>query len=216
MFGFPVLVELAGRHVVVLGSLPVREGKVEALVAGGADDVLVVASAPSARLEELAELDGVQVERRRWRASDLDGAFLAIAHDPDPGVRAAMAREARRRHVMVNVVDDIPACDWAMPSVVRRGDLLLAIGTGAASPALSKKLRERFEAEFGPEWAEVLRVLREVREESLERLPAFPARAERWRAALDVDEAAALAREGRADELAARLRARLFEEAGAA
>lgn len=212
MFGFPVLLELAGRRVVVLGALPVREGKVEALLAGGADDVLVVAAAPAQRLDELQQVAGVTVERRAWHAADLNGAFLAIAHDPDPVVRAVMAREARTRRVLVNLVDDIPECDWAMPSVVRRGDLLLAIGTGAASPALSRKLRERLEDEFGPEWIEVLRVLREVRAESLSRVPAFTARAERWRAALDVDEASRLAREGRADELGARLRARLFEE----
>jgi len=212
MFGFPILLDLAGRRCVVLGTLPVREGKAEALLAGGADDVLVVAEAPARWLGELETVDGVTVERRGWRAADLDGALLVIAHHPDPRERAAIAHEALVRGVLVNLVDDVAACDWAMPSVVRRGDLLLAIGTGGASPTLSRTLRERFQAEFGPEWAEVLRVLREVREESLVRLPAFTARAERWRAALDVDEAARLARVGRADELGARLRERLFGE----
>jgi siroheme synthase-like protein len=215
MFGFPVLLELAGRRVVVIGSLPIREGKVESLLAGDADDVVVVAEAPVAALDALDALEGVRVERRSWRPEDLDGAFLAIAHDPDPAARLAIAAAARERRVLLNVVDDIPSCDWAMPSVVRRGDLLIAIGTGAASPALSRKLRERLEAEFGPEWAEVLRVLRVVRRESLERLPAFAERARAWREALDVDEAAALAREGRTDELADRLRARLFAGAEA-
>ena len=90
------------------------------------------------------------------------GAFLVIAHDPDPHVRARLSAAARRAGALVNVVDDIPACDWAMPAIVRRGELLLAIGTGGASPALARKMRERLETEYGPEWAEVLRVLREV------------------------------------------------------
>jgi siroheme synthase-like protein len=209
MFGFPVLLELGGRRCVVIGELPVREGKVEALLAGGANEVVVAAEGPDRRLVELGGLYGVRVVRRAWRATDLEGAFLVIAHDPDPAERDRIAREARAQGALVNLVDDIPNCDWAMPSIVRRGELLFAIGTGGASPALSKKLRERLQADFGPEWAEVLRVLREVRAETLPSLPDLADRSRRWQEALDVDEAAELAREGRLEELAERLRGRL-------
>jgi len=215
-FGYPVMFELSGRRVVVIGSLPICEAKVEGLLAGGATDVLVVATGPSARLDELEALAEVRVERRSWRPDDLDGAALVIAHHPDAQERDAIARAARTRGAFVNVVDDAPNCDWAMPSTVRRGDLLLAIGTGGASPALSKQLRRRLESEFGPEWAEVLRVLREVRETTMSALPDFAERARRWGEALDPDEAAALVREGRANELRARLTARLLEGVPAA
>jgi siroheme synthase-like protein len=211
-FGFPVNLELRGRRCVVIGSQAVREGKVEALVAGGADEVLVLAEAPAGRLDEVARLDGVRAVRRRWRATDLDGAFLVIAHDRDPRERDAIAREARARHALVNVIDDIPNCDWAAPAIVRRGELLLAIGTGGASPALARRVRERLEEEFGPEWAEVVRVLREVREETFPALPDLAVRADRWRAALDPDEAAELVRSGKAEELRTLLRDRLLRE----
>jgi siroheme synthase-like protein len=210
-FGYPVLVELHGRTCVVVGSLPVREGKVEGLLAGGATDVLIVAFEPAEHLEGLEVLDGVRVARREWYSSDFTGAFLVIAHDPDPAIRGRIATAARAAGALVNVVDDIAWCDWAAPAVVRRGELLFAIGTGGASPALSKKLRERLEAEFGPEWAEILRVLREVREETLPLLPDLRDRSRRWQAALDPDEAADLIRAGGADELRTRLLARLLE-----
>jgi len=86
-FGFPVLLELEGRRCVVIGALPIREGKVEALLAGGATDVLVVSIALAERLEGLELLEGVLVARRAWTTADLAGAFLVIAHDPDPGER---------------------------------------------------------------------------------------------------------------------------------
>jgi siroheme synthase-like protein len=210
-FGYPLLVELEGRRCVVVGSLPVREGKVEGLLAGGATDVLVVADGPGPRLAELELLDDVRVIRRAWYAADFTGAFLVIAHDPDPAMRARIAIAARAAGALVNVVDDVAWCDWAAPAIVRRGDLLLAIGTGGASPALSKKLRERLQDGFGPEWAEVLRVLREVREETLPLLPDLRDRSRRWQAALDPDEAAELIRAGGADELRARLRSRLLD-----
>jgi len=211
-FGFPVLLELSGRRCVVIGSLPVREGKVEALLAGGANDVLVVADTPSERLDGLEDLDGVVVARRAWTTADVQGAFLVIAHDPDPHVRARLAIAARAAGALVNVVDDIPSCDWAMPAIVRRGELLIAIGTGGASPALARKMRERLETEYGPEWAEVLRVLREVRTETMPLLPDLAERSRRWREALDPDEAAALVRSGDVDELRNRLVHRLLDE----
>ncbi|HXF71306.1 MAG TPA: NAD(P)-dependent oxidoreductase, partial [Actinomycetota bacterium] len=140
-FGYPALLELRGRRCVVVGERAVAEGKAEALLAGGADDVLVVARAPRARLDALAADPRVRVERRTWRPRDLDGAFLVIGWDPEPSERARLAAEARARRALVNVIDDPPNCDFAAPAVVRRGDLVLAIGTGGASPALAAKLR---------------------------------------------------------------------------
>ena len=214
-FGYPVLLELTGRRCVVIGTLPVREGKVEGLLAGGATEVVVVAAEPGDRLDDLEALDGVTVIRRTWYAPDLADAFLVIAHDPDPAVRVRIAAAAREAGALVNVVDDIPRCDWAAPAVVRRGELLLAIGTGGASPTLAKKMRSRLEAQYGAEWAEVLRVLREVREETLPLLPDLRTRSRRWAEALDPDEAAALVQAGQVEELRSRLLARLLDGADA-
>ena len=200
-FAYPVMLEVAGKRCVVIGDDAVREGKVDALLAAGATDVLVVAEGPTGRLDELEHTDGVTIERRTWKCQDLNGAFLVLGASRDAGERVALAREARCRNAIVNVIDDIPNCDFAAPSVIRRGELLLAIGTGGASPALSKRIRLELEQRYGPEWAEVVQILRKVREETTPSLPSFRERAERWAAALDPDEAAALVREGRGDEL---------------
>jgi len=210
-FGYPAMLELRGRRCVVIGDEAVREAKVEGLLAAGADDVLVVATGPPPRLDELARLEGVAVVRRHWRVGDLDGAFLTVASSRSRAERDTIAREARSRRVLVNVMDDIPNCDWSAPSVVRRGELVIAIATGGASPALAKKIRERLTTEFGEEWAEVLAVVRTVRAETMTLLPDFPIRAARWNEALDLDEAAELVRAGRSDEAATRLRGRLLQ-----
>jgi precorrin-2 dehydrogenase / sirohydrochlorin ferrochelatase len=211
-FGYPVMLEVRGRRTVVIGDEAVRAGKVEGLLAAGADDVLVIAEGPAARLDELETVDGVTVERRAWKADDLNGAALCIAAIADEGERGAIAREARCRRTLVNVVDDIPNCDWSAPAVVRRGELVLAIATGGSSPAIAKRLREELSDEFGEEWAGVLDVVRSVRAETGRSLSSLTERARRWGAALDLEEAATLVREGRSDELAARLRERLTSE----
>jgi precorrin-2 dehydrogenase / sirohydrochlorin ferrochelatase len=207
-FGYPVMLELAGRRCVVIGSLAVREGKVEGLLAAGATDILVVASAPDPRLSDLEELPEVVVERRTWRADDLNGAFVVVASSADAGEREAIAREARCRRALVNVMDDIPNCDWSAPAIVRRGELVLSI-------ALAKQLRAALSEEFGEEWSGVVSVLRAVREETTPSLPDVATRAQRWSDALDLDEAATLVREGRSEELASRLRTRLLDPEGA-
>jgi siroheme synthase-like protein len=211
-FGYPVMLEVHGRRCVVIGDSAVREGKVEGLLAAGAEDVLVVADAAAGRFEGVV---GVTVERRAWRPADLDGAFLVVSSSDDAATRAAIAREARARGALVNVMDDVPNCDWAAPAVIRRGDLILAIGTGGASPAVARLVRERLEESFGPEWAEVLRVVGEVRAETIESVPAATERARRWSRALDLEEAASLVRSGRAAELRSRIRERLLGEVAA-
>ena len=208
-FGYPVMLELAGRRCVVIGAQAIREGKVEGLLAGGADDVLVLEPTLDDRFDGVA---GVVVQRRAWRPGDLDGAFLVVASSDEAATRAAIAREARAGGSLVNVVDDIPRCDWAAPAVIRRGDLVLAIGTGGVSPAVARQVRERLQSEFGAEWAEVLRIVGEVRRETLPSLPDLRERAQRWQKALDLDEAAGLVRDGRGDELRARLLERLLDE----
>ncbi|GIU97737.1 MAG: precorrin-2 dehydrogenase [Actinomycetota bacterium] len=208
-FGYPVMLEVTDRRCVVVGADAVREGKPEGLLAAGATDVLVVADAPADRLARLEGIPGVRVHRRPWRPADLDGAALVLASSRDAEERAALAREARARGALVNVMDDVSACDFAAPSVVRRGELVVAVGTGGASPALARALRERFERELGPEWAEVVEVLREVRDRTRALVPSLRVRAARWREALDLAEAQELVRTGRAAELRGRLVARI-------
>ena len=208
-FAYPVMLQLDGARAVVIGEGAVREGKPEGLLAGGAAEVLVVATTPAARLDELETIENVQVERRAWRPEDLDGAAICVAWSGRPDVRDAIAHEARQRGVLVNVMDDVPNCDFAAPAVVRRGELLLAIGTGGASPALAKRLREDLSERYGGHWAEIVEVLRDVRESTLPLLPDLAERSRRWRLALDLDEAEKLVRSGRSAELRDRLRERL-------
>jgi precorrin-2 dehydrogenase/sirohydrochlorin ferrochelatase len=207
-FGYPVFLELQGRRALVVGRGAAAEGKVEGLLAAGAS-VHVVSDGPRAALDELSALEGVTVSRREFRVGDLDDIDICVASSSRATVRDEIAREARTRGVLVNVMDDVKNCDFAAPAVVRRGDLVIAISTGGRSPALAKRLREELSKRFGPEWEEVMRLLGEVRQETLAALPDLPERSKRWSRALDLDEAEELMRQGRASELRARLLLRL-------
>jgi precorrin-2 dehydrogenase / sirohydrochlorin ferrochelatase len=188
-FSYPAMLELSGRRAVVIGRLAVSEGKDVALREAGAE-VAVFAEG-------------------EWSPESLDGAFVCVASSDDPAERDAIGKAARERGVLVNVMDDAPNCDFAAPAIVRRGDLVLAVGTGGRSPALARKVREDLSVRYGQEWAEVLAIVGEVRERSRERISDPADRARRWREALHLGRAASLVRAGRGDELRRRLLDRL-------
>jgi len=210
-FGYPVLLELAGRRAVVVGELAVEAGKVEGLLAAGAE-VTVIAKGPEAALARLEADARVTVHRRGYRGpADLSGAVLCVAHAAEPGVRNAIAADARAAGVLVNVMDDVPNCDFAAPAIVRRGDLVVAIGTGGRAPALAGRLRAELSERFGPGWTELVDVVGRVRAEPLPLLPDFEDRSRRWKAALDLDELERLLAAGQPAQAATRLRDRLLE-----
>jgi siroheme synthase-like protein len=210
-FGYPVLLELTGRRAVVVGEFAVEAGKVEGLLVAGAE-VTVIAKGPEAALARLSTDPRVTVHRRGYRGpADLAGAVLCVAHAAAPGVRDAIAADARAAGVLVNVMDDVPNCDFAAPAIVRRGDLVLAVGTGGRAPALASRVRAELGERFGPEWTELVEVVGRVRAATLPHLPDFEDRSRRWKAALDLDELEDLVRAGRRAEAATRLTTRLLE-----
>jgi siroheme synthase-like protein len=124
---------------------------------------VVVAPKALAQIEELAQTHKVQWFRRPYRSSDLASAYLVIAATDDPKLQKRVAKEARARRIWVNVVDVTPLCDFLAPAIVSRGDLLIAISTGGASPALARFVRQKLEAIIGPEYGDFVELLRRYR-----------------------------------------------------
>lgn len=160
---YPVMLDVTGRRAVVVGGGRVGERKVDGLLEAGAE-VLVVSPEVTPALAARAEAGAIAWRRRPYLREDLDGACLVFAATDRREVNAAVLADARAAGIPCNVVDDPEGCDFIVPAVVRRGDLVLAVSTGGASPAVARKVREALEAHFGPEWAPYLDLLARVRE----------------------------------------------------
>jgi precorrin-2 dehydrogenase/sirohydrochlorin ferrochelatase len=160
---YPMMVDLTGKRCLVVGGGAVAERKVALLVECGAE-VDVVSPKATARLTALASSARIRLRRRPVRAADLSGAFLVVVATDDPRVNREVAERARRAGGLVNVADDPAACSFLVPSVIRRGDLTVAISTGGGSPALARKLRQRLEQTVGPEYEAFVAALRLLRE----------------------------------------------------
>jgi precorrin-2 dehydrogenase / sirohydrochlorin ferrochelatase len=162
---YPMMVDLAGRRCLVVGGGRVAERKIAHLLACGAD-VEVVSPTVTQRVEGLVARNAIRLARRPVAPSDLAGAFLVFAATDDQQANRTVADAVRGADGLVNVADAPEACSFLVPSVVRQGDLTIAISTGGGSPALAKRLRQRLEATIGPEYEAFLAALRELRAEA--------------------------------------------------
>jgi len=149
---FPAFLDLRGRRCLVVGGGEIGERKARALLECGAH-VTVMSLSFTPKLAALAERGQLECRARALRRSDLRGCVLVVAATGHPRVDGATAALARRCRVLVNVVDRRDHCDFIMPSVLRRGELQIAVSTGGRSPALAREIRLRLEDQFGPEFA---------------------------------------------------------------
>jgi siroheme synthase-like protein len=159
----------------------VAERKIAALLETGAE-VTVLAPDVTDVVAGLSKQNAIRFTARCYEDGDLDGFELAFVATDDPQVNAAVYREGRSRGVWVNSADDPARCDFILPSVLRRGDLTVAVSTGGTSPALARTVREELELYFTQEYESLAKLAAEVREELSNRSITVPF--ETWRRAL--------------------------------
>ncbi|MBP1684008.1 MAG: precorrin-2 dehydrogenase [Deltaproteobacteria bacterium] len=161
---YPVFLRVVGRPCVVIGGGSVAQHKVEALMRAGAQ-VSVISPTLTARLAARAAARQIVHERRCYAKGDLRGCVLAYAATDDAHVQQQVAAEAREAGVLLNVVDRPDRSDFITPAIVERGDLVVAVSTGGASPALAKRIRHDLEGTFGAEYEFALHLFRRLRTE---------------------------------------------------
>jgi precorrin-2 dehydrogenase/sirohydrochlorin ferrochelatase len=172
---FPIFLKLTGRPCIVIGAGNLAESKIESLQAANAR-VSVIAPKANARIIAMAESGEIAWQQREYAAGDVAGNFLVIAATDDPAVNRAVFAEAETAGILINAVDDPPFCDFYFPSVVRRGELQIAISTAGASPALAQRLRKEINALLPLDTGDWLAELGNLRREVLQMEPLNEAR----------------------------------------
>ncbi len=162
---YPSFLDLRHKRVVVVGAGIVATDKVRGLLPCGPEPLIVIAPEASAFVQRSAAKGSLTWLRRPYEVGDLAGADYCFAATNDRSLNAAVAAEARQRRVPVLAVDDVPNCDFIAASLVRRGDLILAISTGGRSPAFARWVRERFDREVPRHWDALLDVVATARQQ---------------------------------------------------
>jgi precorrin-2 dehydrogenase / sirohydrochlorin ferrochelatase len=159
---YPMFVDIGGRRCLVVGGGTIATDKARKLVEHGAV-LRVVSPDVTAELAAMTAADGAEHRGRTYLPEDLDGCTLAFAATDRADVNRAVAADARERGIPCNVADAPARGDFTVPSVVRRGDLAIAVSTGGASPVVARHVRRRIEEAYGPEWEALIALLRDLR-----------------------------------------------------
>lgn len=163
---YPILMKLTGRLCLVVGGGNVAGRKASSLLESGAS-VRLVAPEISDGVKKLAEAGAIELINEPFKAEHLKGVCLAIASTDDEDVNRAVYNEAVALSIPVNVVDIPELCSFIVPSVARRGDLIISVSTSGKSPAVSKMIRRHLEKEFGEEYAVFVEMMGEARKKTM-------------------------------------------------
>ncbi len=199
---YPVFLNVKGKKCVVVGGGQVALRKVRVMLEHGAD-VEVISPDLCPELAELSTSGAIRALGRDYQAGDLKNAFVAIAATDHSEINRRVVAEARRKSVLVNVVDDAEISDFIVPSYLRRGEITIAVSTGGTSPALARKIRSRLEKELGDEYALLVGLIGEVRAELKQK--KIEVDGDSWQEALDLDLLLDLVRKGETERAKAAL-----------
>ena len=155
---YPIMLDVRGRLAVVVGGDRVAAEKAATLADAGAQ---VTALAPDFcdELRSLAAAERITLRQKTYAPGDLDGAFIVVAAvTHDPALVEAIWAETQECGQLVNIVDVPARCSFILPSILRRGQLTIAVSTEGASPSLAKRIRQRLEKLFPPSYGPYLRL----------------------------------------------------------
>lgn len=163
---YPIFLELEGKTVLVVGGGSVARRKVETLLEYGAE-VNIVSKELTPKLRELVEAGKIRQIGEEFLDRHLDNTFLAYAATDDMQLNHEISESARKKGVLINAVDQPADCDFIVPSIVRKGDLSIAVSTSGKSPALAKSIRKQLDLQFGNEYQTFLALMGRLRKEIL-------------------------------------------------
>jgi precorrin-2 dehydrogenase len=146
----PVFLKMKGRPCLVVGGGRIALEKIRVLLECETA-IGVVAPEVLNEIEQMARDGKLELHRKRYAESDLEGAWLVIAATNDRELNHRVCSEARAQGRLVNVVDDPEYCDFYFGSIVRRGALQVAISTSGESPAFAQQLRQEIDEALPPD-----------------------------------------------------------------
>jgi uroporphyrin-III C-methyltransferase/precorrin-2 dehydrogenase/sirohydrochlorin ferrochelatase len=166
----------------VIGGGDVAARKVALLRSAGAE-IAITSPALCPTLATQVERGEIAWNQTTYAAKALDEAYIVVAATNDRAVNAEVSREAQRRHLPVNVVDDPELCSFIMPAIVDRSPLIVAVSTGGSSPVLARLVRARLEAAIPAAYGQLVQLAERFRDRVKAALPA-DRRRQFWETAL--------------------------------
>ncbi len=160
-FSYPIMLDLAGRRVVIVGGGNVAARKVQGLLDGGCTDIVVVAPNIPSQFPE-----GVRKIGEAYQTHHLEGAFMVFAATDSPPVNEQVVRDAEARNILVGRADYDEAApgSFSSPAVYRHGPIVIAVSAGG-SPSLAGEIRNKLVKKLPTRYATMAGAMQALRPE---------------------------------------------------
>jgi precorrin-2 dehydrogenase/sirohydrochlorin ferrochelatase len=163
---YPINLNLNGKKVLIVGGGKVALRKFKRLLLTKAQIIIVSPEFnPGFKTYITHDLEQCRFIKRKFEEKDLIGQFLIFAATDNSKLNQRIALLARGKNILVNIIDNADLSDFTVPAALSRGALLLTASTGSNLPALSKKIKEQLEQEFGLEYQILLELMKEKRDQ---------------------------------------------------
>lgn len=155
---YPICINLEGKKVLIVGGGYLGSRKVKELINCGADVTII-----SPDLHEDIDKNQITWVRRKFDQDDVSPYVLVIAATNDHEVHETIFEICDKAGKLVNIVDDVSHCNYIMPAVIRRGDLLVTVCSSGSAPFFTKALAAELREEYGDEMATYIDLLKGAR-----------------------------------------------------
>ena len=162
---FPVFLKLNHLHVLLVGAGNVGLEKLSAILNNSPQtQITIVAESVKAEVWDLTEqYPQLNILNKSFEETDLENKDLVILATDQPALNETIRQMARKRRLLINVADKPDLCDFYLGSIVKKGNLKLAISTNGKSPTVAKRLKEVLQANLPDEIDETLNHINKLR-----------------------------------------------------
>ncbi len=158
----PIILDVTNLTLAIIGSGPQARRRLQMVDAAGAVFVRVYAEQAE---PEMVELAGDRLIESWPSDADIAACHIVYVANVEDALAEAITAVGRAHKTLINVEDVKPLCDFHVPAIVRRGDMLLTASTGGQSPGLARRLKASLEAQYPEQWSQRLEILARKREE---------------------------------------------------
>ena len=161
---YPIFLKVKNRKCLLVGAGSVGVRKLKSILECDPEQVTVLDTAePNSEMLEISRDQRVIFEQRSFKDEDLDDIFIAFACTNNTELNRRMADLCAEKNILCNIADFPEGSNFIVPSVIRQGDLTLAVSSGGCTPAFTKKIRRELQNIFGPHYAAFITLMGRIR-----------------------------------------------------
>jgi precorrin-2 dehydrogenase / sirohydrochlorin ferrochelatase len=160
------MVNIRDKEITVIGGGKVAYRKVKSFIAFGCTVKVI---SPKIINEFKNIEDKVILIRDFYKLDCIKNSFIVVAATDNRDLNKQIGLYCKEKNILCNVVDDPGLSSYIVPSIVKRGDLVISISTSGKSPSLASKIKKDIEEQYSDDYEEYLNLLGDIRSKIIDK-----------------------------------------------